>query len=363
MSRLSEPAQELWQVLARGAKTWLVGGAVRDWIQNTTPGDYDFATALTPHQVIKRVLAHGYGVHRTGIRYGRVAVQTRGGLFDVTTFRSESRYYDGRHPKMVRWTRQGREDLARRDFTVNALALTREGRVVDWWDGQEDLARRWLRSVGDPLQRLQEDHIRIWRAVRFLSYAPGDWEWVESLQTAVARMVPHAWNTHPLRIGREMAVVLTQPFPDRAFGRAGSLGLLPAWPDNTTCLQVLGHPAHRLAAIQVQWRDPDWGASLGLPRRWTRLARDLSRALMSGNVPPPLYDETIVIARALGMHSPQRPILSGQDLIDRLGMAAGPQIGEALAAVQLWAHRQLEWPSFEAALNFVEKWMEAQAGR
>lgn len=148
-----------------GFEAYVIGGAVRDILLQKTPGDYDVATSAEPSEVIS-VFGEKQS-HPTGISHGTVTVISDGMPIEVTTFRVDGDYVDSRHPEKVRFTRSLQEDVRRRDFTVNALALSEDGMVIDYFGGIKDLKERVLRTVGDPKERFEEDALRILRALRF----------------------------------------------------------------------------------------------------------------------------------------------------------------------------------------------------
>ena len=150
-----------------GYEAWLVGGCVRDRLMGVAPHDYDLTTSATPAEV-EAVFA-GEKVIETGIAHGTVTVLLSGEPVEITTFRAESGYSDHRHPDSVAFTRSLRDDLARRDFTVNAIAMDARGTLCDPFGGQADIQAGILRAVGDPVERFTEDALRILRALRFSS--------------------------------------------------------------------------------------------------------------------------------------------------------------------------------------------------
>lgn len=156
--------EALW---AAGFAAYPVGGCVRDGLMGREPADWDLCTAARPDQT-ERVLA-GYRLLETGIRHGTVTVLTGGGPVEITTFRTDGEYRDHRRPEHVAFVPDLAEDLARRDFTVNAMALGPDGQVIDLYGGQEDLAAGVVRCVGEPDVRFGEDALRILRALRFAS--------------------------------------------------------------------------------------------------------------------------------------------------------------------------------------------------
>ena len=154
----------LHRLRAAGYEAWLVGGCVRDALMGRQPGDYDLATSALPGEV--EAALPGYAVLPTGLRHGTVTVLAGGMPLEITTYRVETGYADHRHPDGVRFTPSLTEDLARRDFTVNAMAWD-GGQVVDPFGGREDLRQGLIRCVGEPEERFQEDALRILRALRF----------------------------------------------------------------------------------------------------------------------------------------------------------------------------------------------------
>ncbi len=150
-----------------GHEAYLVGGCVRDSLRNVAIHDYDAATSALPEEIL-RVFPDVPTV-QTGIRHGTVTVLWEDLPVEVTTFRVDGDYSDGRHPDRVNFTRSLREDLARRDFTVNALAWSESTGVIDLFGGIDDLRQGILRCVGEPRRRFTEDGLRILRGLRFAS--------------------------------------------------------------------------------------------------------------------------------------------------------------------------------------------------
>lgn len=146
-----------------GYEAYAVGGCVRDSILGHVPEDWDITTRALPHEV-KGLFSH---VIDTGIEHGTVTVLKYGESFEVTTYRIDGKYSDGRHPDKVQFTPSLEEDLKRRDFTINAMAYDPEEGLVDLFGGIEDLKNGIIKAVGDPDQRFTEDALRIMRAVRF----------------------------------------------------------------------------------------------------------------------------------------------------------------------------------------------------
>lgn len=148
-----------------GHEAYVVGGAVRDILLGDAPEDYDVTTSATPDEIVAI-----FGVeqcHPTGLAHGTITVVLDHYPIEVTTFRVDGTYSDARHPDEVRFSRSLKEDLCRRDFTINAMAMDRDGNVTDLYGGIEDLKRGLIRTVGDPKRRFEEDALRILRALRF----------------------------------------------------------------------------------------------------------------------------------------------------------------------------------------------------
>ncbi|MBQ7364185.1 MAG: hypothetical protein IJW46_01155 [Clostridia bacterium] len=151
----------------KGYEGYAVGGCVRDMLRGDAVHDYDITTNATPYEM-KTVFCDLHVID-TGIQHGTVTVVYQDITYEITTYRVESGYSDSRHPDRVEFSRSLSDDLCRRDFTINAMALSEEGEVVDLYDGKGDLARRVIRCVGDPKERFSEDALRILRALRFAS--------------------------------------------------------------------------------------------------------------------------------------------------------------------------------------------------
>ncbi|MGA9173160.1 MAG: CCA tRNA nucleotidyltransferase [Thermoactinomyces sp.] len=148
-----------------GFQAYMVGGCVRDEMLKITPQDYDIATDARPDDVqnlFPRTIP-------TGLKHGTVTVVEQGIPLEVTTFRVEEEYLDRRRPSKVRFVSSLKQDLARRDFTMNAMAKNRQGQVIDYFSGREDLLAGRIRTVGNPYERFREDALRMLRAARFVA--------------------------------------------------------------------------------------------------------------------------------------------------------------------------------------------------
>lgn len=150
-----------------GFRAFYVGGCVRDTVMGRSISDVDVASDALPEQIMS--VFDGYKVIPTGLKHGTVTVVSRGIPFEITTFRIDGDYSDSRHPDSVIFSRNITDDLSRRDFTVNAMAMDKKGNIIDPFGGAEDIKNKIIRCVGDPVRRFSEDALRIMRAVRFAS--------------------------------------------------------------------------------------------------------------------------------------------------------------------------------------------------
>lgn len=194
---------------AAGYAAYAVGGCVRDSLLGRTAHDWDLCTSALPQQVMEL-----FGTEQcipTGLQHGTVTIKYGGQLYETTTFRTEGSYTDGRHPDAVQFVPDVREDLARRDFTINAMAYNEAEGLVDPFGGQKDLQNGLLRAVGEPQQRFTEDALRILRLYRFAA------RFGFALDAATARaarqLAPHLDCISAERIQEELAKLLAAPQP------------------------------------------------------------------------------------------------------------------------------------------------------
>lgn len=199
-----------WQTLdvleAAGFEAWVVGGWVRDALRGAPSHDVDMATDARWQEVKRALEAAGIPVHETGTAHGTVTAVVDGRPIEITTFRTEGTYTDHRHPDQVNFVRDAREDLARRDFTVNAMAYHPDRGLLDPFGGREDLARGLIRAVGDPNRRFEEDALRVLRAVRFACRLGFEIE--PGTQRALVTWAPGLRDIAQERIGQEVSGIL-----------------------------------------------------------------------------------------------------------------------------------------------------------
>ena len=208
-----EIAAILDKLRAAGHEAQAVGGCVRDSLLGLTPGDWDICTSALPEEVVACFGAAG--TIPTGMKHGTVTVRSGGRTAEVTTYRSDGAYTDHRRPDAVVFLGSLAEDLKRRDFTVNAMALDASGQVVDLCGGREDLAAGILRCVGTPEERFREDALRILRALRFAARLGFAIEGATGRAMLACRALVRGLS--PERVFTELRGFLTAPKP-------GSLG-------------------------------------------------------------------------------------------------------------------------------------------
>ena len=222
--RMDEGAAELLDTLHRaGYAAYVVGGCVRDSLLGLTPHDWDLCTSALPQQVMEL-----FGAQRcipTGLQHGTVTVKQSGALYEITTFRTEGTYTDGRHPDEVHFVPDVREDLARRDLTINAMAYNEKEGLVDPFGGQADLQSGIVRAVGVPRQRFTEDALRILRLYRFA--ARFGFAIDPSTAQAAQELCAHLDCVSVERIEEELAKLLSAPAPAAYLNEKILLVILP----------------------------------------------------------------------------------------------------------------------------------------
>ena len=208
--RVPAPVERIiGQLNEHGYEAYIVGGCVRDMLLNREPGDWDITTSALPGQV--KELFHR--TVDTGIQHGTVTVMVGKEGYEVTTFRVDGEYEDGRHPKSVAFTPNLTEDLKRRDFTINAMAYNKATGFVDEFGGVEDLRRGIIRCVGEPMDRFTEDALRILRAIRFSAQLGFEIE--ERTLEAIRVIAPNLAKVSKERVQVELTKLLCSAHPER----------------------------------------------------------------------------------------------------------------------------------------------------
>ena len=202
-------AEKILRVLEEnGHEAYVVGGCVRDSILGRSPDDWDITTSASPEQV-KELFRKTVD---TGLQHGTITVLIDKEGFEVTTYRVDGDYEDGRHPREVMFTSSLEEDLKRRDFTINAMAYHPDRGLVDLFHGMEDMEQKVIRCVGNPMERFREDALRILRAVRFSAQLGFQIE--ENTQAGIRSLAPNLKNVSAERIQVELVKLLVSPHPD-----------------------------------------------------------------------------------------------------------------------------------------------------
>lgn len=226
-----------------GYEAYAVGGCVRDSILGRTPDDWDITTSAKPEQV--KALFHR--TVDTGLQHGTVTVLMEKEGFEVTTYRVDGEYEDGRHPREVIFTASLEEDLKRRDFTINAMAYNPSGGIVDLFCGMEDLRNGIIRCVGDPIERFTEDALRILRAVRFSAQLGFCIE--EETRNALKALAPNLKHVSAERIQVELLKLLVSPHPERlrvAYEAGITREFLPEW---DACMETAQNTPHHCYTV------------------------------------------------------------------------------------------------------------------
>ena len=254
---------------AAGFEAFLVGGCVRDACLGQTPMDFDITTQARPEE-IKAALA-GEKLLEIGLKHGTITLVKDGLSIEITTYRQDSAYSDGRHPDQVRFTRSLKEDVLRRDFTVNALAWHPEAGLIDYADGLADLKARHIRAVGDAGSRMREDGLRILRALRFA--AKLGFDIVPDTLDAMMEMGGMLSHVSAERVAEELNRALTAPHIAgalRAYPRVLFLALPELAPMLHTPQRSPFHAydlwEHTLKTLEA--------AEADLPLRWAALLHD-----------------------------------------------------------------------------------------
>lgn len=278
-----------------GYAAYAVGGCVRDSLMGRTPHDWDLCTSARPEQVLAL-----FGEEQcipTGLQHGTVTVKYGGQLYETTTFRTEGSYTDGRHPDEVHFVPDVRQDLARRDFTINAMAYNDAEGIIDPFGGQQDLQQGILRAVGDPVTRFEEDALRILRLYRFAArfgFA------IDPLTGQAAEaLCAHLDCVSVERVEEELAKLLSAPAPAAYLDEKILSVILPE----------LSTPALQAAKPVV---DACPAGAEDLPVRWAallmRLGEDGTRkALKRLRCSNALIEETAVLVRETGGKAPAAP--------------------------------------------------------
>jgi poly(A) polymerase len=347
---LNDPALiRVWDALPEAR---VVGGAVRDGLSGRPVADIDLATPRPPDHVMAALRQAGLKVVPTGLAHGTVTAVANGRGFEVTTLRRDVET-DGRHA-VVAFTGDWRLDASRRDFTINAMSMARDGAVFDYFGGTTDLDAGHVRFVGDPATRIAEDYLRILRFFRFYArYArlPPD----PATRDALRHGIPGLARLSVERVWMEIRRIFAAPNPDTAIALMRELGVwdtvlpelantphladLPADPVLRLAVMLTGDPLALAARLKLSNQDRDRLARLMTTPSPGGSDADLRR-LLAEHHPDDLIGRTWldglpdVRSRLAGMQRPVFP-LEGRHVL-AIGVPAGPHVGDLLRDVRQW---------------------------
>ncbi|MBK9796243.1 MAG: HD domain-containing protein [Holophagaceae bacterium] len=278
------PLLRLQEALGPGAELMLVGGAVRDELLGRPHADWDLATKLLPPAVMERAKAAGLRVIPTGLQHGTVTVILEDQPVEVTTFRSDGDYLDGRRPESVRLGVDLVEDLSRRDFTINAMALpVGGGDLVDPFGGRADLAAGIIRAVGDPLKRFGEDGLRTLRACRFASQLGFEIE--AATLEAIPQRLEVAGRVAAERVFTELDKLLRGAKPERGLGLLAESGLLDLWLPELRPMFGCGQNRHHCHDVWIHTLEVVRRVPAQSGPRWAGLFHDAGKPITRSTGP------------------------------------------------------------------------------
>ncbi len=367
----------------------IAGGAVRDTLRGLPVADVDFATPLSPETTMRRLADAKIKTVPTGLAHGTISAIIGRRAFEITTLRRDIET-DGRHA-VVAFTDNWREDAARRDFTINAMSMTRDGTVFDYFGGQEDLRVGRLRFVGDAATRIAEDYLRILRFFRFFTrYGKGNPD-AEAI-AAITKCRDGIRKLSAERIWSELKLILSAADPGAAIALMQSTGVLPLILPEGTDVQALNRllaygapadPLMRISALSTE-NPKNLGARLKLsvnelvklfvyrlPNRLTPAATDvqLRRALAEDAAEFLITKTWLAQTGEPGwpelrdrIANTPRPIfpLQGRDIV-KTGIPAGPLVGDILNLTRRWWKFQGCSADFDMCLEKAKLFAERKA--
>lgn len=380
-----------------GYEAYFVGGSVRDALLGLPVNDVDIATSARPEEV-KALFEKTVDI---GIEHGTVLVMEGDNHYEITTYRTESTYKDFRRPDSVSFVRSLKEDLKRRDFTINAIAIDKEGNITDLFNGIEDLDKKIIRAVGDPNERFHEDALRMMRAVRFAAQL--GFEIDDNTLKAMKEQVPLLEKIAVERINIEWIKLLTSKARKRGLEAVIETKLYEYCPElanKKMALVYLANGKKRIDSERIAWAlllyyirymQPNayqeniasflrqWKTSnqmiedvktivLGMEERLKTktldpylifnygldLSLDVEEALSHVNKEMSNPEEVATIYTELPIHSRDDLDLSGHDLMTHFAKKPGPWLGEAITLAEEKVIRK-EWPNVkETLLKYLE---------
>jgi tRNA nucleotidyltransferase (CCA-adding enzyme) len=260
---------------------YLVGGAVRDLILENPTKDFDFTTPSTPDEIEQKIQEAGFKVHALGRKFGTLGFKYEGDLIEITTFRNEN-YSNGSRKPEVEFHSDIRLDLARRDFTINAMAISSKGDLIDLFGGEDDLKNGIIKCVGDPDQRFEEDALRMLRAIRFAGQYRFNLDGATSLS-----IKNNFWRLLSISKERwvmEMDKILSLPDPSVALDLFKNLGLAQVvLPE----ILLLDYDFHKFANHDNYWLQTKLNIidlnALKLDLRWAALLAQCAKPFLLSN--------------------------------------------------------------------------------
>lgn len=348
---------KLWDALPEAR---IAGGAVRDTLAGRAVSDVDFASPLPPDEVAARLAAAGIKTIPTGLAHGTITALIAGRGFEITTLRRDVET-DGRHAR-VAFTDDWEEDAARRDFTINAMSMARDGTIFDFFGGRDDIAGGIVRFVGDARARIAEDYLRVLRFFRFFArYGKGAPD--EAAVAAIADMRDGILGLSAERIWSELKNILRAEDPGAAVALMRETGVLslvipegaklerlnlraPATPLLRVAALLTGDPAAFAARLKISNDEAETLHAYLQPNTLTPASTDADlRRALAETAQDVLVARTWLAqtgdgdwdglrARLAATPRPEFP-LHGRD-ITALGIPPGPRIGEILAGVREW---------------------------
>jgi poly(A) polymerase len=347
---LTDPALgHVWDVLPEAR---VVGGAVRDALAGRAVVDIDLATSRPPTDTMAALRQAGVKVVPTGLGHGTVTAVVDGRGFEITTLRRDVET-DGRHA-VVAFTEDWRLDASRRDFTINAMSMARDGALFDYFDGTADLEAGRVRFVGDPATRIAEDYLRILRFFRFYARygrVPPDPATLDALRAGIPGLALLSVE----RVWMELRRILAAPDPEEAVGLMARLGIWTAvLPEAQAVSRLTGLPADPVLRLAAMLTGDPFALAVRLKmsnedrERLMRLLATPSpegtdadlRRLLADHLPVDLIDRTWLDGAAdtrRRLRTMTRPVfpLEGRDVLS-VGIPAGPQVGALLRDVRRW---------------------------
>lgn len=345
--------------VAEGFDIYFVGGMVRDMLRGEQPKDIDMCTDANPDEQIAIYIKHGISYHETGLQHGTITVVIEGVPYEITSLRTETDH-DGRHAT-VSYTKDLLEDLSRRDLTINAMAITFDGTLIDPYNGVEDLKNNIVRFVGVSEERIREDYLRILRFYRFHARYAGTTPVDQDAANAIIAAAEGLKGISRERVWMEMAKIVTHPNAVHTFRYMQEHGVFPhidllekpfhvlsrtnSTNPVTKMVSYLNHSEQDVGELAAKWKWSSEERDLGIwlcradPTTKTNcdfmwlLAHDEERIDWVRELSK-LVKQEAVFEDVVSNPIPKFPV-RGQDLID-IGMKPGKDFGTRLRRMRAW---------------------------